>query len=228
MVSVLRQSKGAIHSWTEFKSRFNQLFPNRVCTAPVIAQPAEGLPTLSAQQLSSDVQAQINAQKKLVASLSAQASRAKRQAAHPGKCRAGHCQAALENLIDPSALSTQAAQAKLVLDQLQEGLAAAKKAKFDPSFMNSAFVKKLGANRDDFEKDNQKLLVAGLTKSIKEIKTEPGFKRGRSTGLYKTLNSRLDALANARKKGKDTPASVESLYSPPVAELEGAKKVKGK
>lgn len=225
LVRVLRESRGSIHSYTEFRNRFFQIFGNRVCVLTPITT-GESLPVLSAQQLTADVNGQIAAQKKLIARLSRQLAAAKKDARDPGKCAKGKCQEALETLIEPAALSAQIQQAKLVLDRLRDGLAAAQKGKFDPAGVQAGFTKSLPGDEDDFEKANQKILIGGLKKSIREIKTEPGFKRGRSSDLFKTLDSRLDTLTRTRKKGKDTPASLETLFAPPQATLDVAKPVK--
>jgi hypothetical protein len=226
MVRVLRESPGSIHSLSDFQTRFTQILGPRNCNAPVIGTGTID-PVLSADQLTKNIKAQIAAQKKLIASLSRQAAASKRRARHPGRCIGKRCQAALENLIEPSALSAQMQQAKLVLGRLEDGLAAARKAKFDPS-QEIKLTSGLVADRDEFEKANQKILIGGLKKSMKEIETQPGFRRGRRSDLFKTLDNRLNTLTRARKRGKDTPGSVGSLFAAPASPLEGAKRTSTK
>ena len=225
MVRVLRESAGRIHSIEEFQTRFTQILGG--CAQPLTTAGGAGEPVLTAQQQITDLQRQIAAQRKLIASLNRQASAAKRRARNPGRCTAARCDAAMEKLIEPSALAAQAQQAKLVLDRLEAGLAAARKAGFDPA-KQIAVGDSLLKGEDSFEKANQKILAAGLQKGLREIKTQPGFNRGERSSLYKTMDKRADSLNRARKRGQDTPASLETVFAPPVSQLEGADKVKGR
>ena len=223
MVRVLRESRGQIHSIGDFQTRFTAILGG--CAQPLTTSTGAGEPVLSAQQQIAEIQLQIAAQRKLVASLNRQAAAAKRRARNPGRCSAGGCNTAMEKLIEPSALAAQAQQAKLVLDRLEDGLAAARKAGFDPA-RQVALGDSLVNGEDEFEKANQKILVAGLQKGLREIKTEPGFNRGERSELFKTMDKRADGLARARRRGQDTPASVETLFSAPSSPTEEATKVR--
>ena len=214
MVRVLRESAGRIHSYDEFKTRFDQILGARNCSATVPRVVAQAEQVLTPAQQTADIQAQITAQKALVARLNRQAAAARRKARNPGRCTKGGCGEAMERLIEPSALAAQAAQAKLVLDQLEDGLAAARKIKFDPS-QEMKITEGLLADRDAFEKANQKILISGLQKGLREIKTQPGFNRGERSDLFKTMDKRVDGLARARKRGQETPGErAEPVRSP--------------
>ena len=223
MVRVLRENPGRIHSIGEFQARHAALFGG--CAVPLTTTTAPAQPVLTAQQQIRELQRQIAAQRKLVTSLERQASAAKRRARNPGRCTAGRCAEAMEKLIEPSALAAQAQQAELVLDRLKDGLAAARKAAFDPA-KQFTLADSLLKGEDAFEKANQKILVAGLNKGLREIKTEPGFNRGERSELFKTMDKRADRLARARRRGQETPASVESLFAAPSAPTDEAKKVR--
>lgn len=227
MVRVLREGPGVIHTYGEFRSRFFQTYGNKVCLLSPLNTGGQVLQPLSAQQTTADLNNQIAAQKKLIANLSRQMGSAKTRARKPGRCAAGGCQRAMEKLIEPSALNAQVQQAGLVLGRLRDGLAATRKAKFDPvALEKSTLVTKLAGDRDKFESANQAIVIKGLKKSLQEIKTEPGFRRGRSSDLFRTLDRRLDTLTAIRKRGRDTPASLESLYAPPSAPVDAVKKVR--
>ncbi len=223
MVRVLRESKGQIHSIGEFQTRFAQLIGP--CSVPLVATSVGDEPPLTVLQQLADVRAQIVAQKKLIAGLDKQEAAARRSARDPGRCSAGRCTAAMEKLIAPSALEAQGAQARLVLKRLEQGLAAARKAQFDPGRQITLSDDLLG-DRDSFEKASQKILIAGLEKGLREIRTEPGFNRGERSDLFKTMDRRSDSLARARKRGQDTPAGLDSLFAAPGSPLEQADQVK--
>lgn len=220
MVRVLRESRGAIHSYGEFRSRFFAIFGQRVCVTTPVSTPGAAEQTLSSQQLTADIEGQIAAQNALIASLSRQTPGAKARARNPGRCAGGRCELAMEKLIEPSALNAQVEQAKLVLERLEDGLAAAQQAKFDPAFSTSTFVKKLDTESARFERANQSIVIEGLKRSMSEIRTEPGFTRGRSTDLFRTLDRRLTSLTRVRQRRQDTPAGLDSLYAPPAAPVD--------
>ena len=225
MVTVLRNNPGRIHSYTAFLDRFNLLTGGAACTAPRPAPQATVEPVLSAQQQTGEMQRQISAQRKLVASLNRRAAAARRRARNPGRCTAKRCEAAMEKLIEPTALAAQAQQAKLVLNRLEDGLAAARKAGFDPAAQQK-LADNLLDGEDSFEKANQKIVIAGLKKGLREIKTEPGFNRGERSKLFKALDNRADGLSRARRRGQETPASVRSLFAAPSSPIEQAEKVR--
>jgi hypothetical protein len=227
MVRVLRESPGAIHGYSEFRTRFFQIFGQRACLTPPITGVDAVEPSLSSDQLTRDVRGQISAQKKLIAGLSRQLRGAKGDARHPGRCTARRCLGALENLIEPSALSAQIQQAKLVLSRLRDGLAEARKANFAPDVLQRKYFDTLGPDRRAFERANQAILIDGLKESIKEIKSEPGFRRARSTGVFRTLDRRLSELTRLRKRRRATRGELESLYSAPASSvLDVAKRVR--
>lgn len=227
MVRVLRENRGAIHSLAEFRDKFFRIYGARVCD-PVVTASGRAEPVLSAQRLTADAKDQIADQKKLIASLSRRLRSAKARARKPGRCARGRCRVAMEKLIAPSTVSTQIQQAKLVLDRLEEGLAAARKAKFDPNALQASFGTKLGVESAEFERANQSLVLNGLSKGIREIKTEPGFKRGRSSDLFQTLNRQRTILRRARKRRDTTPSGVADLVAPPSAPRDSVKKVNGR
>ncbi len=86
MVRVLRESRGQIHSIGDFQSRFTAILGG--CAQPLTTSTGAGEPVLSAQQQIADLQRQIAAQRKLVASLNAAA--APTRAATPAAGRTCH------------------------------------------------------------------------------------------------------------------------------------------
>ncbi|MDQ6750689.1 MAG: DUF4407 domain-containing protein [Actinomycetota bacterium] len=226
MVRVLRESRGAIHSYTEFSARFFAILGARACLTPPITG-LEGLEnSLTAQQLTADVQAQIAAQNRLIAGLSSRMRRAKTVARSPGSCPAARrCVTGLEKLIEPSALNAQLAQAKLVLARLRSGLAAAQQANFMPDFAQQSLYDTLAAERQTFDRANQAIVITGLKQSMQAIKAKSGFGPAKSTAEFRRLSKRLSSLTGARKRGKAIPSDVASLFSAPSTPLEGARRV---
>ena len=127
----------------------------------------------------------------------------------------------MEKLIAPSAASAQAAQARLVLARLQDGLAAARNADFG-AFYTSKLVSRLPRQRRALVRATQTILIRGLTRGIRAIERRPGVRRERSTDLFRTLKRRLRVLTRARKRRKGIPAGLQSLFAPPVAVLDVA------
>ncbi len=231
MVSVLRQSPGAIHSFSEFQARFFQIFGRRVCTFQPFPGGEVGQAALTAQQLRRNVEREIDAQKKLISSLSGQERRSRTRARTPGRCASARlCRAAIENLIEPSGLNVQVQQAKLVLDRLQDGLAQARRMNFQftTDFQQREFYDKLEDERRTFERANQAIIIDGLAQSIAAIKSARGFRRARSTDLFRTLDRRFDSLTSVRARRQRTPAGLVSLYSEPQSPLEVATRVPGR
>ena len=223
MVRVLRENPGSIHSFDEFRARWAAQNGNRFCPATgglALAEP----PVANAQALTRQIESQITAQRQLVAALSRKAAKARVAARHPGRCRVGHCQQAVQTLVAPTMLATRAKQAQLVLDRLEEALAAARKAKFDPTAAQG-FANRVDAEDAQLRTASQKLVLAGLKKGLGEVKSEPGFAKGRSSGLYKGLQRQASSLDRVRRNGGALPAGTEDLVEPPSAFEDGAKKV---
>ena len=150
---------------------------------------------------------------------------ARTRAQAPGKCTKGRCLSGLEKLIEPSALSTEIAQAKLVRERLQSGLAAARVAVSGPESAQLKFFETLEAEQKAFELANQAILIAGLKQSITAVKSKPGFAGARSMPAYRALTKRLSALTSARSRKAVTPAALATLFSPPVAPTDGVRRV---
>jgi hypothetical protein len=227
MVRVLRENPGTIHSYPEFKAKFDAIVGRFGC----IVAPITGVTTveepLSVTQLTSEVQKQIAAEKALITKLSRQLSSAKTRARRPGACPVARtCLTGIEKLIDPSGLSTQIAQAKLVVARLQAGLAAAQQANFMPDLAQSSVYTSLAADRQSFERANQLLAINGLKQSIKTVTSQSGFGPAKSTSLFKTLNQRLSRLTNLRKRGVRTTSDLGTLLSAPEPPTDVVRRVK--
>jgi hypothetical protein len=227
LVRVLRENPGSIHSYSAFKAKWDAIVGPKACLLSTITG-IEGVEnSLSSAQLTSDVQNQINAQKRLIASLSGQMGSVKRRARSPGACRTARlCLPGIEKLIEPSALTAQIAQAKLVLARLQTGLAAARSVNFMPNFAQRNLYDSLLADRRSFESANQAIVITGLKQSLQAIKSKSSFGPAKSTGEFRRLNSRLTLLTRARNRRTDTPAQVETLFSAPSSPLEGVRRVR--
>ncbi len=227
MVRVLRAAPGKIHSFAEYENQWRTQLGKGPCGyTPAPPGTGGGKPPPTTVPSQPEVLRQVRDQKQTVRALKRRAATARGRAKRPGRCTKGGCQAALERLIAPSALTVQAKQAHLVLDSLERGLAAARKAKFNPAAQYK-IAAVLDARRDDFEQANQKIVVAGMKNGLKAIGDQRGFGRARGTDLFKTLRNRLRGLTRARRKGVGTPASVENLFSAPESPLENVRRVRG-
>jgi hypothetical protein len=124
--------------------------------------------------------------------------------------------AGIENLIQPSVLATKLAQAKLVRERLEAGLAAARSALTGPESAQLKFYETLDTERQAFERANQAILISGLKQSIATIKSKQGFSLARSTGAFHTMTERLASLTSARNRHALTPSGIGTLLSAPV------------
>ncbi len=165
-------------------------------------------PTLTAAQQTSSIQDQIGAIRGLIGRLSRQTAGARRQSRSVGGCSvARRCGPAVETLIAPSALSTQIAQAKLVLGRLRAGLAAVGRS--DLAALNA-----LASNRGVFDRANQQLVLNGLKAGVKAVRAD-GPAKATANSDFRRLQSRVTLLTRARKRGTGTPGQVATLFSAP-------------
>jgi hypothetical protein len=227
LVRVLRENPGSIHSYSEFKAKWDAIVGPRPC----LIRPITGIEgvenSLSSAQLTSEVQKQISGLNRLIASLSRQLTTAKRRALSPGRCSIARlCVTGVQKLIEPSAINAQIQQAKLVLARLQAGLDAARRANFAPDFAQANLYNTLAADRSSFERANQAIVINGLKSSVNTVKTKSGFNPAESTAEFRRLNQRLSLLTSARNRRIETPASVESLFSAPTAPIDGVRRVR--
>ena len=235
MVQVLQQNPagvvGGIHSYSEFRDKLASIRDLKFCDIRVITGGLEGaeLP-LSTSRQTSALNGQINAQTKLIANLSRRLTSSRRGARSPGRCiSARTCVPALRKLVDPSVLTAQLQQAKLVLARLQAGLADARKSKFLPSALQPKYLtddNALDASRRSFEQASQAILINGLKSSVATIKSKSGFGPAQSTAEFRRINQRLSLLTRTRKRHAETPASIDTLLSAPTAPTDGARRVR--
>lgn len=216
MVRVLKENPGVIHSYSEFKAKFFSIVSLRAC----IINPIRGIEavesTMGAAELTSGLEGQLAAQTKLIGSLSRRTALVRARALRPGKCTARQCVSGIEKVIDPSALNAQIAQAKLVRERLQAGLAAVRGAISGPESAQIKLFEQLEAERASFEKANQAILITGLQQSIKAIKSKPGFAPARSTAGFRRISQRLSTLTGVQKKNASTPGSLATLFAAPA------------
>jgi hypothetical protein len=227
MVRVLRENPGSIHSYSEFKAKWDAIVGPKGC----LIRPVTGIEgvedSFSIARLTSEVQKQIAGLNRVVASLSRQLSTAKRRALSPGSCSVARvCLTGIEKLIDPSAINAQIQQAKLVIARLQSGLDAARRANFMPDFAQANLYNALTTDRSSFERANQAIVINGLKSSVQTIKSKSGFNPAETTATFRRLNSRLSLLTRARNRRITTPTSVETLFSAPEAPVDGARRVR--
>ena len=227
LVRVLQRNPETIHSYSEFKAKWDASVGPRNCLISTVTG-LEGVEnSLSPAQLTSQVQNQIAGLNRLITSLSRQLSTARRVARTPGICRIARlCLPGIAKLIDPSAINAQIQQARLVITRLQAGLEAARRANFMPDFAQANLYNALAADRSSFERANQAIIINGLKSSVQTIKSKPGFNPAESTGEFRRLNSRLSLLTRARNRRITTPTSVETLFSAPDALGDGVRRVR--
>jgi hypothetical protein len=224
MVRVLRESPGTIHSYSEFKTKFFSIVGARACLIKSIGglEAVEG--TLSAAEQTSGLEGQITAQTGLINSLSRRLGGVRTRALKPGRCTTRQCVSGVEKVIEPSALNAQIAQAKLVRERLQAGLAAVRGVLAGSESAQIKFFETLDAERAAFERTNQSILISGLRQSIKAIKSKPGFAPARSTPGFRRMNQRLSSLTNVRNRNAGTPASLATLFSAPAVPTDVARR----
>jgi hypothetical protein len=216
MIRVLRENPGAIHSYNEFKTKFFNIVGPRACLLNSIKGIEAVESTLGTAQQTTSVEGQINGLSQLINGLSRRMGGVHARALKPGKCTKRQCATGIEKLIEPSALSAQIAQARLVRERLQAGLAAARGVISGPESAQIKFFETLEAERPAFERANQAILISGLQQSIKAIKSERGFGPARSTAGFRTIKQRLSSLTSARRKNTSTPAALATLFAAPT------------
>jgi hypothetical protein len=227
MVRVLRENPGSIHSFAEFRTRFFAIVGPRACLISSISGNEAVENSLSTAQLTSGVQGQINAQKRLIAKLTARIRGAKRTARNPGRCTlARRCTDEVEKLLAPSALNAQIAQAKLVLGRLQDGLATARRVAFAPDFSRRGLYDSADADRRAFDRANQAIVIKGLKRGMRAVTSESGVGPLKANGAFRTLDGRLTLLTRARKRRADTPPSLESLFAAPEPPVDAVRRVR--
>jgi hypothetical protein len=225
MVRALRESRGSIHSYAEFRTKFFNLV-RPPCIIPPIKGNEAVENAVSAAQLTREVQAQIAAQKRLIANLKGLMGNARRHARHPGNCTvARRCLPEMKKLLEPSALNTQIAQANLVLGRLEAGLAAARRVAFMPNFAQRSLYDALEVDRRAFERANQSIVIKGIKRSVQAIKSQQRFGLAKSTTEFRRLNHRLSLLTNSRRRHTATPSDVASLFSAPSSPVDVARRV---
>ncbi len=226
MVRVLRENPGAIHSYNEFKAKFFAIVPPRACLLNSIKGSELIESSIGAAQLTANVEKQIGAQTQLINSLSRRVGGVRTRALKPGKCTKRQCVTSLEKVIEPSALNAQIAQAKLVRERLQAGLAGTRSVINGPESAQAKLIETLEGERATFERANQAILISGLQQSIKAIKSKPGFAPARSTAGFRTISKRLSSLTSAKNKGTATPAALATLFAAPPDPTDAARHLK--
>jgi hypothetical protein len=225
MVRVLKESPGAIHSFAEFKAKFFAIVGPRACLLNSIKGSELVESSISAAQLTANVEQQIGAQTQLMSSLSRRVASVRAHALKPGKCTKRQCVAGIEKLIEPSAVAAQIAQAKLVRERLQSGLAAARSVIGGSEAAQLKFFETLEGERAAFERANQAILISGLQQSLKAIKSKPGFAPARSTASFRTISKRLSSLTSVKSKGTATPPALATLFAAPPDPTDQARRV---
>jgi hypothetical protein len=224
MVRVLKENPEAIHSYNDFKTKFFQIVGQRACQiASIGGLKAIETPIASAPLLAS-AEAQIAAQSQAISNMSRRMALVRSHAQKPGRCTKGKCVTGIENLIAPSALNAKVAQAKLVRERLQSGLAAARGVINGPESAQLKFFETLEAERPAFERANQAIVISGLQASLKAIKSKPGFAPARSTTGFRMIGKRLASLTSAKSKGAATPAGLATLFAPPTIPTDSLKR----
>jgi hypothetical protein len=215
MVRVLKESPEAIHSYAEFRSHFFAIAGQRACLISSIGGNVAIEKTIAAAPLLAGAEGQVTALSKSIAVMTRRIALVRTRAQKPGTCTKRDCAAALEKAIEPSVLNTQIAQAKLVRERVQSGLAAARVVVNGPESAQLKLFETLEAERATFERANQAILISGLQQSVKAIKSKPGFARARATAGYRMMNQRLSSLTSARSHSTATPAGLATLFSTP-------------
>lgn len=227
MVKVLKENPGTIHSYEQFKTKFFALVGQRACLISSIGglQAVEG--TIAAAPLLAGAEGQIAALAKSIATMSRRTALVRSHAQTPGKCTMRNCLSGLERASEPSALSAEIAQAKLVKERLQSGLAAARNAIGGPESAQLKLFETLAGERVSFERANQAILIAGLRQALRSVKSKPALAPARSSSDYRTIRRRLASLIAARKRGAATPAGLATLFATPQVPTDSSRRVSG-
>jgi hypothetical protein len=225
MVRVLKENPEAIHSYSQFRTKFFNIVGPRACLIASIGGLQAVEKTIAAAPLLASAERGISAETGLINGMSRRMALVRTHAEKPGKCTKGQCVPAIEKLIEPSALNTQIAQAKLVRERLQSGLAAARAAINGPESAQLKLFETLEAERATFEAANQALVIKGLQQSLKAVKSQPGFASARSTPAVRIISQRLASLNSAHSRHTATPSGVATLFSAPQVPSDVAKRV---
>jgi hypothetical protein len=228
MVRVLALNPESIHSYAEFKAKFFAIVGQRACVIKSIGGLQAVGKTIAAAPLLASTESQIAAETKLITSMSRRMALVRTRAQAPGKCLRGRCVAALQELIEPSALSTQIAQAKLLRERLQSGLAAARSAISGPESAQLKLFETLDAERVTFEAANQAIQIRGLQQSVAAVRAKPTFAAARSTATFRNMSQRLASLTVAHTRHTPTPSSIATLFSAPQVPGDVARRVGGR
>jgi hypothetical protein len=228
MVRVLKENPESIHSYAEFKAKFFGLVGQRACLLKSIGGLQAIEKTIAAAPLLAGIEGQIAGQTQLIARMSRGVALVRTHAQAPGKCVKGRCIAALQKLIEPSALSTQIAQAKLLRERLQSGLAAARVAIAGPESAQLKLFETLDAERATFEAANQAIQIKGLQQSVAAVRAKAGFASARSTAAYRNMSQRLASLTAAHTRHTATPSGVATLFSAPQVAGDVARRTGGR
>jgi hypothetical protein len=230
MVRVLRENptglslSTGIHSFSDFRTRFFELYGQRVCNPPPRFDASLPDAVLTQAQVRSDIRSQIGAQRTLISTLARDERQARTDARDLDPCTGAACEPAMESVIAPTALNAQGAQAKLVLGQLKTGLATARRARFR-KFHGSRFVRTLDRRQHTFTLANEGVVIRGLRRAIAAIGHRQAIRGERSTALFRTLKRRLAAVTRARKRRRPLPAGLRGLFAPPLPPLDAVQSV---
>jgi hypothetical protein len=230
LVRVLRENPagitGGIHSYSEFKTKWDAIVGPRPCLIRPIGGVVAVEDSFSIARLTSEVNKQIAAINRVIASLSRRMTGARRLASRVGGCRlARQCLPGIEKLSDPIALNAEIQQAKLVRSRLLAGLTAGR-ANFMPDFAQANLYNALSADRSSYERANQAILINGLKSTVQAIKSKSGFNPAESTSTFRLLNQRLSLVTRARNRRALTPSSVGLLFSAPTAPVDAVRRVR--
>ncbi|HEY1451588.1 MAG TPA: hypothetical protein VGF47_11610 [Solirubrobacteraceae bacterium] len=225
MVRVLALNPEAIHSYAEFKAKFFSIVGQRACVIKSIGGLQAVEKTIAAAPLLASTESQIVGETKLIASMSRRMAVVRTHAQDPGKCLKGRCVAALQTLIEPSALSTQIAQARLLRERLQSGLAAARSVINAPESAQLKLFETLDAERATFEAANQAIQIKGLQQGVAAIRAKPAFASARSTTAFRNMSQRLARLTAAHSRHVPTPTGVATFFSAPQVAGDVARRV---
>ena len=229
MVRVLRENptgltlSSGIHSLSDFRARFFQLYGQRVCNTPRLDSALTDA-VISQTQVRRNIRDQISAQRGLIGTLATEERQARNAAQTIEPCRAAGCEDAMQTVIAPSALDAQGRQATLVLRRLRLALDAASGARFR-SFHRSRFVDLLARRERRFTLANETIVIRGLRRAIEAIGDRPAIRGEGSTNLLRTLKRRLAQVNRARRRGRQLPAGLRRLFAPPVPPLEAVTQV---
>jgi hypothetical protein len=224
---VLRETPagivGGIHSLSEFRARFFQLYGRLACS-PLRLDSAVTDVAVSQALVTRDIRSQIAAQRGLIGTLAQQEQQARSDAGGIAPCRAAGCEEAMQTVIAPTALDAQGSQAQLALGELRRGLAVSRGARFR-TFERSGFVRGLERHQRAFTLANETIVIRGLQRAIAAIGHRPAIKGEGSTELFRTLKRRLAAAERAHKRRRQLPAGLRGLFAPPLPPLEVATEV---